>query len=721
MYSFLLFVMLFSIGADVAAKGRWVEYSLTDYSGGAILCDRDEGCLVYTRDNSNVILIFDITVGDWLRVELGAPEEFQDAVTKGNVVFARTESVLFGYSATLQEWDTLSFTGEYMNVVSYYTECGKDLACLVTRDYMYVFDANLGYWQSYDYGLPANFDGGAVWVADTYIGMKLSIPYPGEPKNVVYSGLTHGFNQIELGVHQPSPVAEFGFSGLFNVDYDGVHYRLVGYSAYTNQFDVVTYTCVEDEAPITLTGAGVLQVDMFTTRVFGFRYVVANTSVDANWYGFDTRRGTWDHEHRYYDWDFEHYYGNIGQAGQFSYDNYTADGSLKFQFYSGIDGAYRDYSPGLIYKSTTSSWGGGGTVFYARDSLNAWGYDVAGDRSSAISLPLARTSNVYRGEDFATLTRYEAGVDTMIIFFYNSSSNRWTSTSAPDYHSTYGTNLAHLYIHRGATENVVVFYSAYTDEIIKEDFLDGISVYIQAKCNMASARSANRSVLFDAVNGKAFTYDFNFLKSSMGTHSATFIDIAANTMYGYSSLTGNESQLVIDFDPYYVLDTGYIGYVDNAYNSTKCYAYNGLGDGWVELIPEGSDVMTLVGTKTILVGRSDRLYAFDPESILSDVDEDNPVANLPSVLGLAQNYPNPFNPATVIEFDLSRRSHVSIDIFNLLGQKVIELADDEYPAGNHHITWDGISSSGKRVSTGTYFYRLTAEDFIDSKKMILLK
>ncbi len=721
MYGFLLFVMLFSIVADAAAKGRWVEHTLADYSGGAILSDRDEGCLVYTRDNSDVILIFDITLGEWLRVEMEAPQTFKDAVTKGNVVFARTENLLFGYSATLQEWDTLSFTGEYMTVVSYYTECGKNLACFVTRDYMYVFDANLGYWQSYDYGLPVDFSGGAAWVAETYIGMKLGVPYPGEPKNVVYSGLTHGFNQIELGVNQTSPVSEYGFAELFNVDYDGVNYRLVGYSAVTNQFDVVTYTCVVNDAPISLTGAGALQADMFTTRVFGFRYVVANTSVDANWYGFDTRRGTWDHEHRYYDWDFETYYGNICQAGQFSYDNFNADGSLQFQFYSGIDGTYRDYSPGLIYKSTTSSWGGGGTVFYARDSLNAWGYDVAGDRTSAISLPLAQTSNVYRGEDFATLTRYEASVDTMIIFFYNSSSNRWTSTSAPDYHSTDPTNLAHLYIHRGATENVVVFYSAYTDEIIKEDFLDGISVYTQAKGIMATAWSANRSVLFDAINGAAISYGFDFMHSSTGTHSATLNDIAGNTMYGYSSLTGNESQLVIDFDPYFVYDTGYVGYIDNAYNSTKCYAYNGLGDGWVELIPEGSDVMALVGTKTILVVRSDRLYAFDPEAILTDVEEDNPVANLPSVFRLAQNYPNPFNPATVIEFDLPRQSYISIAIFNLLGQKVIELADDEYPAGSHHITWDGISSSGQRVSTGIYFYRLTAEDFVDSKKMILLK
>ena len=102
---------------------------------------------------------------------------------------------------------------------------------------------------------------------------------------------------------------------------------------------------------------------------------------------------------------------------------------------------------------------------------------------------------------------------------------------------------------------------------------------------------------------------------------------------------------------------------------------------------------------------------------VDDLDE----AALPDRFALNQNYPNPFNPATVIEFDLPRRSHVSIAIFNLLGQKVAGLIDEEYPAGSHQITWDGISTSGQRSASGIYFYRLVAEDFINTKKMILLK
>jgi len=102
------------------------------------------------------------------------------------------------------------------------------------------------------------------------------------------------------------------------------------------------------------------------------------------------------------------------------------------------------------------------------------------------------------------------------------------------------------------------------------------------------------------------------------------------------------------------------------------------------------------------------------------VNEDYP-DNVLYGFRLFQNHPNPFNPSTVIDFDLQRRSHVSLAIFNLLVQRVRELVDEEHPAGSHQITWGGISSSGHRVSIGIYFYCLVAEDFIDKKKMILLK
>lgn len=100
---------------------------------------------------------------------------------------------------------------------------------------------------------------------------------------------------------------------------------------------------------------------------------------------------------------------------------------------------------------------------------------------------------------------------------------------------------------------------------------------------------------------------------------------------------------------------------------------------------------------------------------------DVPEQPLPIEFSLSQNYPNPFNPKTVIEFDLSRRSVVKISVFNLLGQEITELVDQEYPAGIHRVTWDRSTNGGLRASTGVYFYRIEAEGHSETKKMLLLK
>lgn len=94
---------------------------------------------------------------------------------------------------------------------------------------------------------------------------------------------------------------------------------------------------------------------------------------------------------------------------------------------------------------------------------------------------------------------------------------------------------------------------------------------------------------------------------------------------------------------------------------------------------------------------------------------------LPTEHRLNQNYPNPFNPTTTIEYSLSSRSHVTISIYNLLGQHVRILVDEEKRLGSYAVTWDGLNSAGNPVSSGIYLYRFQAGDHVESKKMSLLK
>lgn len=97
------------------------------------------------------------------------------------------------------------------------------------------------------------------------------------------------------------------------------------------------------------------------------------------------------------------------------------------------------------------------------------------------------------------------------------------------------------------------------------------------------------------------------------------------------------------------------------------------------------------------------------------------VNTLPGSFALHPNYPNPFNPATMIQFDLPVNSNVELAIYNILGQKVITLLDDKYSAGSYEVQWNGVNAGGERVSSGVYFYRLTAGSFTQARKMMLIK
>lgn len=108
------------------------------------------------------------------------------------------------------------------------------------------------------------------------------------------------------------------------------------------------------------------------------------------------------------------------------------------------------------------------------------------------------------------------------------------------------------------------------------------------------------------------------------------------------------------------------------------------------------------------------------EAVYADYSSsDNP--EIPAITQLEGNYPNPFNPTTEIKFSLASSSNVSLEIFNIRGQKVRTLLAEELEAGVHTSVWNGKSDDGSATGSGVYFYRFKAGNVRDMKKMILLK
>ena len=117
----------------------------------------------------------------------------------------------------------------------------------------------------------------------------------------------------------------------------------------------------------------------------------------------------------------------------------------------------------------------------------------------------------------------------------------------------------------------------------------------------------------------------------------------------------------------------------------------------------------------------DVFVAAGGSDIVVDVIQQSITNDLPQSI-LQQNYPNPFNPATTIEFELSVRENISIDIFDISGRKVKSLVDGiSFPRGRHSIKWDGKLQSGRQAASGIYFYVLKGDNFQTSRKMLLIK
>ncbi|HDQ00515.1 MAG TPA: T9SS type A sorting domain-containing protein [bacterium] len=106
---------------------------------------------------------------------------------------------------------------------------------------------------------------------------------------------------------------------------------------------------------------------------------------------------------------------------------------------------------------------------------------------------------------------------------------------------------------------------------------------------------------------------------------------------------------------------------------------------------------------------------------VSGIDDASVAGEIPETFGLSQNYPNPFNPDTEIRYQLPAACHVSLKIYNLMGQQIKTLVNRKQPAGYYAVRWDGKDSNGQNLTSGVYLYRIQAGSFAAGKKLVLIR
>ncbi|MFQ5865299.1 MAG: amidohydrolase family protein [bacterium] len=128
-------------------------------------------------------------------------------------------------------------------------------------------------------------------------------------------------------------------------------------------------------------------------------------------------------------------------------------------------------------------------------------------------------------------------------------------------------------------------------------------------------------------------------------------------------------------------------------------------------------LMTMVGGRVEYCASGQEALCPDLSTSVSSPETEG----WPETFELSQNYPNPFNPTTIIQYQVFKRSHVKLVIYNILGQKIATLVNEVQPAGVYSVAWHGMDDRGRNVASGIYLHKLETGGFVKVKKMLLLR
>ncbi len=314
-----------------------------------------------------------------------------------------------------------------------------------------------------------------------------------------------------------------------------------------------------------------------------------------------------------------------------------------------------------------------------------------------------------------------------------------------------------------ASVNVWV-YGGFTDiDDIQQDIaggcesvLEGDTLAVQAVVSVEPGvfRSNGLDIYVDDATGgvNVFTFAGNFnnlqrgdeiiLIGSVDTFSGkTELLYLAHEIVSSNNPIAIEQLTLSDIDESYEGKLVYIANVDTIANS-PVGSWPVTGGGETEISDgTGNFVLRIDGDTEIADSSFTPTFPANIAGIIAQFDGDSPCDSAYSIqprdladldftvsvkeinndvvvkdYSLSQNFPNPFNPTTEINFSLPNETKVTIDIYNVLGQKVLTLLDRKIKQGSHSITFDA-----KNLASGAYFYRLTTDDFVQTKKMLLLK
>jgi hypothetical protein len=738
-FKFILIALLILCNHKDAQPGAWVKKSLAAPIGSSTW-HRDIGgnCCLFLLEESPYLHAYDNISGQWHECTISTKLAWNKVIAGDSVAMAWNDSLLVGYSAFSHDFVPHAFTGILVGGESGYAASNR-VACFLTTDSCYIFDAEDSQWHMYKYTPPAYGDSMSVIIhpEKDYLLLALANRYGWVEKSIVvysyhqkafwqYSGDNLQFELLVGGV-------------VFYIDVgDEANQFFAAWSAYTGEHPLVQQSSFYK--------IFVNEMNRGTTFMFEYNDISDYPYIVRYMYGYDTRKGSfavssfgYDGEHRASaDWIL-----GKNSAVQCARDLDAGD-LMEYFIYSGDihDFIYlHPTSPGIGYPSLCASNHEptlGNNLLMASGCNNIVGYDLQTGVYAFASLPTPTagyqnpvsywsTSNSIHAHCKRALTK------KFYIYTYNvlqKDSITVQLENVPD-------ELGYGYTSRFEQENVFGFllqdstqvyillsYSPTANQWTRKILGDKPKIYGSQQNYIYWIDPVNNILLLNGpMNSEvqiAFGYDPYTYSQYYIPRDNYFLSYTASNQYvAYSTHTNTLN--------YYVSER--FGLVQpkqevvlfESSDSKEYLAYSALDNTFTSLVftnEEGIGIWPMTGDNTALVMTNNGyLYAFNPYGTSTGVDENITTGlHIPVRYELFQNYPNPFNPSTTIEFDLPKTSEVSLKIFNILGEDVATLVSDRLSTGSYSYKW-----KARNIASGVYLYRLEAGEYIETRKMILMR
>ena len=726
---FLLLLLFFStIKPCIAQQDGWdllnLGHPLTSNNKYAV----GGTCIIFAEINSNTVYAFNSLTGNWDSTLISTTLEWKDAKADGKTAMLVNDSLAVFYSALNNSFVQLRFEGQIILTPQKLIGCSNNMGYLVSDSKFYVFDSEDSQIRSHNYVQVGETFYRQVYKGDNYLCYNLSASDLTIHTLVAYSSITKTISEFTGDNYPIFRQLEHGF--IFG-KIGSAQYLYGGYSAITGSFATKTsdifiadilHQYDEDEVYPRL------------CYLFSSRSEVVNDIATFYLWVYNTLVGEFDEFSYQYNYTPNHLVPSVsGTGGQgifhTTYDKDNGDNVnlITYDVYS-RSFTQHDFNITYDYRNTFNI---GGHLISIRTESKLVFYDFICNNyefyySDWQPTTFPTIQSIELSNNSAAILYYKGpGINGKTAFSYNGTTDNLqlvNFTQSNTFAGNFGSIDYSLIQFTNYTETAEhLIYSNVNDDWIVKPFPSGLLSEAKKGYYILTDNNLNSTYIFNARTAD----EFNLPIKSQGTYylrDSIFV-LPGNDQkyYGFSSITNSVTSCPRDYYSTKVAsDNIIISHTPLDPNDPSHLLYDGNLGVFVPLSTNnqtlGSRLLTAAGIKTALtVYENGFLIAYDPTEI-TDVKE--PYEILTEInFQLYQNYPNPFNPSTTISWQSPISCWQTIKLFDVLGREIETIVEGFFDAGNHSTLYIVHST----LPSSVYFYQLKAGDFIQTKKMLLIK